>query len=273
MFRIVRWIQGVETTIFSYIYMKTWITKYLAVITYIGLVSCAAPVLERHSVGQHPFVFRGDGHQISKLNYLLYLPEDYGKEKKFWPLIIYLHGASVRGNNVNKIKSYGIPLLLENRKNFPFIVISPLCPGGKNWEDTNSLLALLDDVCAEYSVDKDRIYVTGMSMGGSGTWYLAYRHPERFAAIAPLCGTADTSWVSQLKQVPVWVFHGAGDTVIPIRYSFDMVEAIIASGGEIKYTFYPGEGHDIVTKTYNNGELYDWFLRHRRNDSSKAERK
>ena len=137
--------------------------------------------------------------------------------------------------------------------------------------DTGWIMNIIDEVCAEYAVDQDRIYVTGVSMGGHGAWYLAFQHPDRFAAVAPLCGRVDTAWAETLKQVPAWVFHGSRDRVCPIRYSNGIVEALRAFGASVRYTVYTGAGHDIVTRTYRNRELYDWLLQHHRNDNRQAD--
>jgi len=196
--------------------------------------------------------------------YLLFLPGDYGKIDYKWPVIVYLHGASVRGNNINKIKRCGLPWVVEHEKNFPFIVISPQCKSGKNWLDADKIIALLDEVSSQYSVDTERVYATGLSLGGHGTWNLAQKYPDRFAAIAPLCGRNDTTWAENLKDMPVWVFHGDRDRVCPFKYSKNMVDALKKLGNDPKFTVYHGSGHDIVTRTYSNEELYMWFLSHRK---------
>lgn len=206
----------------------------------------------------------GKGHDMK---YLLFLPEGYGASDKKWPLILYLHGASIRGRNLSKVERYGIPWEAKNRKNFPFIVIAPLCPSGIRWVDMDDgcIMGLVDSLLDSLSVDTDRVYVTGVSMGGHGAWYLASRYPERFAAVAPLCGRVDTKWAEKLVSVPAWVFHGSKDRVCPIRYSDGIVEALAAGGGNVRYTVYPGGGHDIVMRTYGNDMLYDWLLAQRKN--------
>ena len=214
--------------------------------------------------GQHILEFNHGSAKHLSNKYLLFLPENYGKEKKRWPAILYLHGASVRGTNIQKVRRYGLPYKVDQEKDFPFVVISPQCIKGTKWTNANELIDLVDEVCSQYEIDSSRMYVTGVSMGGQGAWYIASQYPERFAAIAPLCGRADTSWALKLSKVPVWVFHGAKDKRCPIYYSERMVEALKALGGIIKFTVYPKEGHDIVTRTYENAELYNWFLQHRK---------
>jgi predicted peptidase len=246
--------------------MKAAVSRYcVAVLSYVVFTSATA-ASPFPQTGQHTREHRVEDSS-AKRRYLLFLPEGYGEDERKWPLIVYLHGASVRGTNLDRVKRYGLPWLVENRRDFPFIVISPQCPTGTRWVDldTGCVMDVLDAVCAEYAVDTDRIYLTGVSMGGHGAWYLASRHPDRFAAVAPLCGRADTSWVESLRSVPAWVFHGERDRVCPKSYSDRMVAALDSLGATVKYTLYPGAGHDIVTRTYKNEELYEWFLLHRRN--------
>lgn len=199
---------------------------------------------------------------VARLNYLLYVPPHVAPAEKL-PLILFLHGAGERGNDLELIKKHGIPKVVETRENFPFITVSPQCPRNSWWTaETEALNALLDEVVANYPVDEDRIYLTGLSMGGFGTWTLAAAHPERFAAIAPICGGGDPSQADRLKEIPAWVFHGARDEIGPHRASEEMVEALRAAGGNVRFTLYPDAGHDSWTVTYENPELYTWFLSH-----------
>jgi predicted peptidase len=198
-------------------------------------------------------------------NYLLFLPEDYGKKRQSWPLMVFLHGAGERGSVLNKVKVHGPPKIVENRKDFPFILVSPQCPEGDWWtEKVEVLINLVDDIAARYKVDKKRIYLTGLSMGGYGTWALASAYPEHFAAIAPICGGGSRIMSLRLKDIPIWVFHGAKDPVVPLEEAEEMVNAIRKRGGDVKFTIYPDAGHDSWTESYNNQELYDWFLEHRK---------
>jgi predicted peptidase len=211
-----------------------------------------------------------------KMNYLLYLPADYGKEQdKKWPLILFLHGAGERGDDVNKVKLHGPPKLVEGsggdspaRK---FIVVSPQCAPNK-WWDPREVITLLDEVSQKYAVDPDRVYLTGLSMGGFGTWETSARNPERFAAIAPICGGGDARRVRTLKDMPTWVFHGDKDPVVPVQRSIEMVDALKQTGNDVKFTRYPDADHDSWTVTYNNPELYEWFLKHKRGEKTAAGR-
>ena len=196
------------------------------------------------------------------LKYLLYLPEGY-EEKDSWPLMLFLHGAGERGDDLGKVQVHGPPRLAAEKK-FPFILVSPQCPADTWWEPV-SLTALLDEVCEKYKVDEDRVYVTGLSMGGFGTFSLVAHSANRFAAVAPICGGGNEFVTAfQAKSLPIWVFHGSADKVVPVKYSKDMVAALKKAGNEAKLTIYDGVGHDSWTETYNNPEFYEWLLSHTR---------
>ncbi len=198
------------------------------------------------------------------LHYLLYLPEGYGKDPtQTWPMILFLHGAGERGNDLEKVKKHGPPKLIAEGKQFPFIIISPQCPEGK-WWSPEELSSFLDGMREMYRVDKDRTYLTGISMGGFGTWSLACMRPECFAAIAPICGGGEPFLARHLKEVAIWAFHGAKDSVVPLAKSQDMIDAVRKTGNNAKFTIYPDADHDSWTETYNNPELYEWFLKHKR---------
>lgn len=197
-----------------------------------------------------------------QLNYLLYLPEDYDQQEA-WPLVLFLHGAGERGDDLEKVKIHGPPMLVAQGRQFPFILVSPQCPKDRWWQSVE-LSALLDDVVRSHKVDPDRIYVTGLSMGGFGTWSLAFYSPERFAAIAPICGGGEPYWADRLAPLPTWAFHGARDNVIPLRRSEEMVEAMRRKGGRPKLTVYPDAAHNSWTPAYDDPELYDWLLAQRR---------
>ena len=198
------------------------------------------------------------------INYLLYLPREYDEDKgKRWPLILFLHGAGERGTDLNKVKAYGPPKIVAEGRDMPFIIVSPQVPERATW-DPDALDALLDDLIKGYAVDQDRVYLTGVSMGGAGTWRLASAYPERFAAIAPICGWGDPGMARRIGSIPTWVFHGAKDDVVPLRASQEMVDALKQAGNEPKFTIYPETGHDSWTETYNNPAVFEWFLSHKR---------
>ncbi len=209
--------------------------------------------------------FNGQISRSVTLNYLLYLPPDYDAHES-WPLILFLHGRGERGDDLELVKKHGLPEKIANGEHLPFVIIAPQCPAGSNWtEELDGLNALLDDALANFKVDVRRVYLTGLSMGGSGTWFLAGRYPERFAAIAAICG-AGLRWMAQerLVNMPVWVFHGDADPIVPVLFSEMMVEALQAAGGNVRFTVYPGVDHNSWTRAYNTPELYDWFLSHSR---------
>ncbi len=191
--------------------------------------------------------------------YLLYLPQNYDQEKIPFPIILFLHGAGERGENLDFVKRHGPPKIIETGKDLPFIILSPQCKD-KLWWDSDELFILLQEVISKYNIDAKRIYLTGLSMGGFGTWDLAIKHPETFAAIAPICGGGDPSKVCAIKDLPIWAFHGVKDTVVPIKRSEEMVEKLKACNGNPKFTVYPEADHDSWTETYNNPKLFEWLL-------------
>ncbi len=207
------------------------------------------------------------------IKYLLYVPKEYGKEAdKKWPLMVFLHGSGERGNDLEKVKAHGPPKLIAAGKEFPFLVVSPQASlDGKGWE-VETLNGMLDEVMKQYHVDADRVYLTGLSMGGGGTWNWATSNPDRFAAIAPICGFGSPLTTRRLKNVPAWVFHGEKDPTVPVNQAHIMVDAMKAAGGDVKLTLYPEAGHDSWTETYNNPELYTWFLSHSRNATGDAKK-
>ena len=157
------------------------------------------------------------------MNYLLYLPKEYAQQDA-WPLLLFLHGAGERGDDLERVKVHGPPKLIAAGKEFPIIVVSPQCPSSQWWQP-HELAALIDEIVEKYKVDQDRIYVTGLSMGGYGTWSLAGFSANRFAAIVPICGGGDPRSVRRFSHLPVWAFHGAKDSVVPLSASEQMVEA------------------------------------------------
>jgi predicted peptidase len=197
---------------------------------------------------------------VSTTEFLLYIPEVEDESGKF-PLILFLHGSGERGNNLDLVKTHGPPSFLNDTTDFPFVVVSPQCKPGRRWSPQN-LLDLLDYVETLTSIDKNRVYLTGLSMGGFGTYDLAMEAPYRFAAIAPICGGGDTARAERIKDIPIWVFHGAKDMAVPIARSEEMVAELKDLNADVQFTVYPELGHDSWTVTYANPELYKWFLSH-----------
>jgi predicted peptidase len=208
----------------------------------------------------------------AKLKFFVALPEGYEKaasegsanEKSVekYPLLIFLHGAGEQGADLNAIKIHGMPKLLDKGKKFPFIVVSPQSPTN-TWQP-EILNAFIDDLLATYRVDTDRIYMTGISMGGAGTWNYATAYPDRLAAIAPICGAGFDKLAPKVAKLPIWAFHGALDDRVPIAKMAEMIKAVQDAGGNPKFTIYPTAKHDSWSKTYENKELYEWLLEQKR---------
>jgi len=229
--------------------------------------------------GQHPYSSKVQINTLNNItktvevNYLLHLPSDYGKDPyQKWPLILFLHGSGERGSDLELLKKQPLPKTLDQQKDFPFIVVSPQLPlAMENWSNwIDPVNVVLDQIQATYSVDNQRVYLTGLSMGGFGAWEFALRYPRRFAAMAPIAGgykhqsNAIPENICDLKELPVWVFHGGRDTNVVSRQSKDMVDALKACGGNVKFTLYPDADHAASwTRAYADPELYKWLLEQR----------
>lgn len=200
-------------------------------------------------------------------NYLIYLPKDYNKQLKKYPLVIYLHGGSHKGDDLNKLKEYGLPYLVDKGKNFDFILVSPQCPDGKYWSTDNWFEPLYEKIISEYRIDTNKVYLTGVSMGGYGTYIVAMDYPDKFAAIVPLCGgcnDSDTTRICYLKNIPIWAFHGTDDNIIPISETERIVTTLKKCRGNLKFTKLEGEGHGIQYLYEKDDMIYEWMLRQSR---------
>ncbi len=218
------------------------------------------------------------------LPYRLFVPKNYDAAKKY-PLIVYLHGAGERGTeNESHIAKNGAPKLVSDEVQIktPCFVLAPQCPPDKRWVEVNwgekephkmpetpsepmrLLLQLLDELPKEFSLDSQRLYLMGISMGGFGTWDLLARRPQLFAAAVPICGGADNSTAPMIKHIPIWAFHGDADGVVFVGRTRTMVEAVKVVGGNIKYSEYPGVGHNSWDKAFAEPGLFDWLLAQRR---------
>jgi predicted peptidase len=214
-----------------------------------------------------------DGQQRDvTIHYLLFVPQEYKAFGEPWPLMLFLHGLGESGNNeLEKVKIHGPPGFVDKRPDFPFVVVSPQLPpppGGMDdvptaWQP-EPLIQLLDHVTNELNIDRTRVYCTGLSMGGFGTWRLVAKYPERFAAAAVICGGGDpAAMAASLRRVPIWAFHGALDEVVPLCKSDEMVRAVRCAGGDVRLTVYPDVAHDSWKPAYANEALYKWLLSHR----------
>ncbi len=214
-----------------------------------------------------------DSHQILTLitydmqdkdqrpyTHLITVPDNYETESsKDFPLLIFLHGAGERGTDLEKIAVHGPPNLQREGQDFPCIIVSPLCPAEVYW-DVELLELLLKEIKQTHRIDTSRIYLTGLSMGGYGTWSWGIEHPEHFAALVPICGGGNPEKVAPIKDIPTWAFHGEKDNVVPISQSEEMVTALKAIGAEPKFTVYPEAGHDSWTEAYDTAELWEWMF-------------
>ena len=200
--------------------------------------------------------------------YVMYLPKDYD-ENKTYPLVFFLHGAGERGNDLDIACRHGfMKHVREDGKDYPFIFIAPQCPYDKYWGCyTESLLAFLDDICSTLPIDMDRVYLTGLSMGGTGTWMLAMAAPERFAAIAPVCGSGIYWYAGVLVDTPVYMYHGDCDEIVPIQESISMLNAINKRGGNAQLRICYGTGHEAWEIAYAGDELVNWLLSHKKHNS------
>lgn len=192
--------------------------------------------------------------------YLSLFPADYQQriENKF-PLLLYLHGAGERGNDLNLLRRNGIPKLTSEGAELPFVVIAPQCPENSRW-DIDGLIALLDDAIDRHRIDNKRIYLTGLSMGGQAVWLMANAISERLAAVVPICGLYVKLDLEKFRSLPIWCFHGAMDEIVPLSHSLMMIRELEESGCSPKFTIYEHSGHDSWTETYENAKVFKWLL-------------
>ena len=197
-----------------------------------------------------------------------YLPSGYYSDTaRRWPVIIFLHGGSARGSDTLDLYDYGPFDQIYRGRAFPFLIVAPQCPQHIRWSADDWFDNFYQDLINHYRVDTNRIYLTGASLGGSGTWYLAVKYPDKFAAIAPMSGfTRHMDYISihieRLKQVPVWAFHGVLDTVVPYEETEYMVDKLKKINKQVKFTLESKVGHWIHHLIYPGNELYDWFLKY-----------
>lgn len=211
--------------------------------------------------------FQGQIHNFSKeiskhvnLNYLLYLPSDY-QEGQEWPLLIFLHGDGGQ-KDINLIRGYGPPKLIEEGHDLPLICLAPQLPGDVHW-NPDELYALVQEVISNYSIDENRIYLSGLSRGGFGTWEFAVSYPDLFAAIAPVCARG-ISGIERVKDIPIWIFHGELDPGVPVQDSKWLYQELIAVNADVRITIYPDLGHDIWDRVYHDEIFWEWLMRQKK---------
>ncbi|MDP9097835.1 MAG: alpha/beta fold hydrolase [Verrucomicrobiota bacterium] len=226
----------------------------------IPIPSAADPPL----AGQQVHSIRREVPHKVDLQYLLFLPKDYEKSAHSWPLILYLHGGSLRGDDIGQMKRWGLTEKVEADPNFPFIVVSPQCHSGEIWTDADALGAILDEVASTCRVDPERVYVTGHSMGGRGALYAAYKMPDRFAAVVSLAPVSPiTAWGGKLANIPLWLFHGSNDQFTPLKEVEELVRGMKAAGGHPQLTVLPDRDHYILD-VYDRPDLYKWIAQQKR---------
>jgi len=192
-------------------------------------------------------------------NFLIHLPGGYPDANKRWPMMLYLHGGTLRGNDLNLIKRYGPPSFLDRTPAFPFIVVSPQLGEGEEWE-TESLINFVEEIVKNYPVERDRVHLTGVSKGAEACWGLAAFDQKRFASLVPLCGSVDESLAPKVSDIPIWAFHGDSDRVShPARHQ-RLVDSIKKLGGPANFTLIPEGTHgSIIFETYQRRDLYEWM--------------
>src|SRR5262245_15095182 len=245
-------------------------------VSVIGILLALGAAAARDPLPMEKFVYE-DGHG-KKLPYQLLKPLAVEEGKKY-PLVIFLHGAGERGTDNDKQLVHGVPQFAveQNRKKYPCFLIAPQCPEGKRWVEVDwgsdshiqpkepgeagrLTLELIDQAMKELPIDPDRVYLTGLSMGGYGTWDLLARRPDLFAAAAPVCGGADEGTAATIKDIPVWAFYGAKDTAVKPARSRNMIAALEKAGGKPKYTEYPDVGHNSWDNAYKDPMFYEWLF-------------
>lgn len=201
------------------------------------------------------------------LQYYLYFPEDYkDDDHELFPLLLFLHGGGESGDSLAVLKKNGPPKMLTEGKQFPFMILAPQNPHKKKWWNVHAVMQLLDTVIAHHRVDPKRIYLSGLSRGGSAAWDMAVQYPDRFAALAVVCGMAPVPYASWIRNdLPMWVFHGTEDRSIPFSESENMVEALKKMGYDVRFTVYEGVGHESWIPAYQTEELYDWMMKQKLN--------
>lgn len=232
-----------------------------------ALPGCAAaPPL---GAGEHVQDFHTVIRKNVEMRYLLWLPEPAQKPPAGWPLVIFLHGSGERGDDLEQVKANGPSKHAAAGRAFPFVLVAPQLPERRRW-DSDALDALRAELVARLAVDPERVLMTGLSLGGQGTWDYAVDYPNRLAAIAPVCGVGTPKRAAAIAKLPIWAFHGALDDVVPIAGDQAMVDAVRAAGGQVRFTVYPNVGHDAWDPAYDDPALYEWLLAQRRGQPARG---
>ncbi|MBK8093761.1 MAG: prolyl oligopeptidase family serine peptidase [Verrucomicrobiaceae bacterium] len=211
---------------------------------------------------QTPASYVGDFVIKVNYRYLISRPEGYEADPaKKWPLILFLHGSGERGTDLELLKKHGPPKLIAAGQQIPAVIASLQCEPKQIW-NPHGVKALTDHLVRTERIDTARIYLTGLSMGGFGTWETAFEYPDTYAAIAPICGGAGVRWVmaERIAHLPCWIFHGDKDAAVPVEFSVKMHKALEKLAAPVKLTIYPGVGHDSWTQTYDDPAFWKWLL-------------
>lgn len=242
----------------------------LSTLLFTNCISRQIPIPKERLI---PKVFSSKKLTHKQIPYFLYLPKSYyTNQYQPLPLVLFLHGRGERGNDLSLIKRQALPkMVVEDNAEFPFIMIMPQLPEIEEEWYTKDLLTLVEEIESEFSVDENRIYLTGISLGGNGSWKLAMEFPEKFAAVVPISGWGDTSKVCRLKNANVWAFHGMKDTLILPERTIEMVDRLKLCNPNVKITLYPKATHNAWTDTYHNPEFMDWFLQQKKTKQKKDE--
>ncbi|WP_010231729.1 carboxylesterase family protein [Gillisia marina] len=229
--------------------------NFLVLFFIVGMYSTSFSQITEHS-------FEEKIEMSVKLDYALYTPDGYNDSKIDFPLIVFLHGAGERGKDLSKVSVHGPLKYVKDGNKIDAVILAPQCPEGVYWQP-HEVAALVKNVMKENRIDKSRVYLTGLSMGGYGVWATGGEYPELFASLAPVCGAIYRPIyrnISHIKDMPIWVFHGALDDVVLPENSNQMVKTLKEAGNDVKYTIYPFANHNSWEETYNNPEFYSWML-------------
>ncbi|MBO5374986.1 MAG: dienelactone hydrolase family protein [Clostridia bacterium] len=200
--------------------------------------------------------------EATSLKYILTTPTNFDKGEQL-PLIVFLHGAGERGEDLNALKRYCIPkLFCENQDYARALTISPLCPQERTWYDYKwEVISLIEGIASEYNVDKSKIALCGISMGGFGTWEIAMQAPELFHKIAPICGGGMNWRAWYVRNLPIRVYHGRLDDVVPLSQSEAMVNSVRVQGGSVEFTIYDDLGHCCWDRAFEETDLISWLIK------------
>ena len=260
----------------------------LVVVATLMTISSADETAKIKKIAELESIYSGEIFESENetLAYRILSPAKLEPGKKY-PLVLFLHGAGERGNdNVSQLVHGAAEFARPDRRSeFPAFVVVPQCPDDQRWVESDwglesgegkfpdapsqamkLTLKLVDHLCANKAVDPSRCYVTGLSMGGMGSWYAAAQTPKRFAALLEVCGGGDPSWADRYAGIPVWAFHGQADRVVPVDRGREMIKALtdVGHAPELRYVEYPGVGHDSWTTTFARDDVYDWLFAQKR---------